>query len=131
MSSPSIFTISSITRLTIPLSGRRLGVYGGLIFTPIVLPWYKLIDRVKLPSRAGSIAAKVALDQLVFAPFAIGLFFTGTSLLEGKSLHSVGEKLDKSWLATLKANWVVFVPFQTINMVSPKEDMEGRLMGCV
>ncbi|KAG8893557.1 Protein required for ethanol metabolism, partial [Tulasnella sp. 417] len=122
----------------------RLGLYGGLIFTPVVVPWYRIIDRVKFASRPASIAAKVALDQCIFAPFAVGLFFTSTTLMEGKTLEDVKAKLQKvsitlaspyfrtkvgdiewgkfylnssqSYTSTVKANWMLFVPFQTINM---------------
>ncbi|KAG8962855.1 Protein required for ethanol metabolism [Tulasnella sp. 419] len=90
---------------------------------------YKLIDRVKLQSKASTIASKVALDQFCFAPLAIGLFFTGTTLLE-RAIPSpsstkvtqepwdeaVSAKLSKSYLTTLQANWLLFIPFQTINM---------------
>ncbi|KAG8920966.1 Protein required for ethanol metabolism [Tulasnella sp. 418] len=107
----------------------RLGLYGGFVFTPVVVPWYKLIDRVKLQSKASTIASKVALDQFCFAPLAIGLFFTGTTLLE-RAIPSpsstkvtqepwdeaVSAKLSKSYLTTLQANWLLFIPFQTINM---------------
>ncbi|KIO24411.1 hypothetical protein M407DRAFT_47674, partial [Tulasnella calospora MUT 4182] len=94
----------------------RLGLYGGLIFTPVVVPWYRIIDKVKFASRPASIAAKVALDQFIFAPFAVGLFFTATTLMEGKSLDDVKAKLHKSYTSTVKANWMLFIPFQTINM---------------
>ncbi|KAG8950139.1 Protein required for ethanol metabolism [Tulasnella sp. 424] len=94
----------------------RLGLYGGLIFTPVVLPWYRVIDRVSFASKPASIAAKVVLDQFLFAPFAVGLFFTSTTLMEGKTLDDVKAKLDKSYVSTVKANWMLFVPFQTINM---------------
>ncbi|KAG8906974.1 Protein required for ethanol metabolism [Tulasnella sp. 403] len=94
----------------------RLGLYGGLIFTPIVVPWYRVIDRVPFASKQASIAAKVILDQFVFAPCAIALFFSCTTLMEGKSIEDVKRKLSKSYVSTLKANWTLFIPFQTINM---------------
>ncbi|KAG8721785.1 Protein required for ethanol metabolism [Ceratobasidium sp. 395] len=58
----------------------------------------------------------VALDQFVFAPFAIALFFGCTTLMEGKSVEDVKRKLDTSYKDTMVANWGLFIPFQTINM---------------
>ncbi|CAE6431126.1 unnamed protein product [Rhizoctonia solani] len=77
----------------------RLSLYGGAVFAPIVVNWYK-----------------VALDQFAFAPIAVGLFFTCTGLMEGKSVEQVKKKLDSSYKDTLIANWTLFIPFQTINM---------------
>ena len=50
---------------------------------------------LRISSRPLSIAAKVALDQFVFAPFAVGLFFSCTTLMEGKGADDVRAKLDK------------------------------------
>ncbi|KAG9094238.1 Protein required for ethanol metabolism [Ceratobasidium sp. 370] len=77
----------------------RLGTYGGAVFAPIVIKWYK-----------------VALDQFAFAPFAIALFFGCTTLMEGKSIEDVRRKLNSSYKDTLVANWGLFIPFQTVNM---------------
>jgi protein Mpv17 len=38
---------------------------------------------------------KVALDQLMFAPAFIGIFYTAQGALEGKSMSEIIEKLKK------------------------------------
>jgi protein Mpv17 len=38
---------------------------------------------------------KVAIDQLVFAPAFIGIFYTAQGALEGKSWSEITEKLNK------------------------------------
>ncbi|KEP47051.1 putative integral membrane protein, Mpv17/pmp22 family protein [Rhizoctonia solani 123E] len=119
----------------------RLSLYGGAIFAPIVVNWYKVrqnaIPRAVavsgregsaprppatlflMPNRTNHIHFRVALDQFAFAPIAVGLFFTCTGLMEGKSIEQVKKKLDASYKETLIANWTLFIPFQTINMFIP------------
>ncbi|KAL5639898.1 hypothetical protein ACGC1H_006460 [Rhizoctonia solani] len=95
----------------------RLSLYGGAIFAPIVVNWCELLDRLPIKSKPALVASRVALDQFAFAPIAVGLFFTCTGLMEGKSIEQVKKKLDSSYKETLIANWTLFIPFQTINMV--------------
>ncbi|CAE6363822.1 unnamed protein product [Rhizoctonia solani] len=94
----------------------RLSLYGGTIFAPIVVNWYKLLDRMPIKSKPALVATRVGLDQFAFAPVAVGLFFSCTGLMEGKSLEQVKQKLNSSYKDTLIANWMLFIPFQTINM---------------
>ncbi|CAE6465136.1 unnamed protein product [Rhizoctonia solani] len=79
----------------------------------------QLLDRLPVKSKPALVASRVALDQFAFAPIAVGLFFTCTGLMEGKSIEQVKKKLDSSYKDTLIANWTLFIPFQTINMVIP------------
>ncbi|KAH7337459.1 sym-1 [Rhizoctonia solani] len=84
----------------------RLSLYGGAVFAPIVVNWYVLLDRIPIKSKPAVVASRVALDQFAFAPIAVGLFFTCTGLMEGKSVEQVKKKLESSYKDTLIANWV-------------------------
>jgi len=73
--------------------------------------------------------ARVACDQLLFAPTFIGVFLSSMAVLEGSSPT---EKLEKSYLPALQTNWMIwpfvqmanfkFVPLQhrvlAVNVVS-------------
>ncbi|CEL53299.1 Protein SYM1 OS=Cryptococcus neoformans var, neoformans serotype D (strain JEC21 / ATCC MYA-565) GN=SYM1 PE=3 SV=1 [Rhizoctonia solani AG-1 IB] len=72
-----------------------------------------------IKSKPALVATRVGLDQFAFAPVAVGLFFSCTGLMEGKSLEQVKQKLNSSYKDTLIANWMLFIPFQTINMFIP------------
>ncbi|KAJ1301253.1 hypothetical protein OPQ81_003661 [Rhizoctonia solani] len=100
----------------------RLSLYGGTIFAPIVVNWYKLLDRMPIKSKPALVASRVVLDQFAFAPIAVGLFFTCTGLMEGKTVEQVKTKLEASYKETLIANWTLFIPFQTINMAVSRRD---------
>ncbi|KAF8472711.1 hypothetical protein BDZ91DRAFT_445755 [Kalaharituber pfeilii] len=92
----------------------RMGFYGGFIFGPMVVHWYRLLERsIKFPGRQNlDIAARVAADQLIFTPVNMVFFFSGMSLMEGGSLS---EKLKTSYTSTLLTNWMVWPVVQLVN----------------
>lgn len=62
--------------------------------------WFgKVLERVPYKGSMG-IAVKVGLDQGFAAPNMLALFFTATTLMEGKSFNDVKEKLSKVSLYT-------------------------------
>lgn len=65
-----------------------------------------------LKSPKATTAARVALDQGVFAPIAVGAFLSSMAVLEG---GSVQDKLDKNYKSALTANWMVWPFVQAVN----------------
>ncbi|ODN82858.1 protein SYM1, variant [Cryptococcus amylolentus CBS 6039] len=94
----------------------RIVVWGGLCFAPAVHVWFNTLARLPIQSKVAGTAARVALDQFAFAPFALTSFFTAMTLMEGKNLEAAKLKWNESFVDTLKANWMLFIPFQAINM---------------
>lgn len=89
--------------------------FGAVVFAPIGDKWYKLL--AKFGNRSTKdILARVAVDQLVFAPFVgIPLYYSVMTLLEGKPVSEVPLKLQKTWLPTVLDNWKVWPAFQCFN----------------
>jgi protein Mpv17 len=56
--------------------------------------------------------ARVALDQLVFAPVGIAVFFSTMAVLEGGDPK---KKLHESWWTALRANWNIWPAVQVVN----------------
>ncbi|KAL9940185.1 hypothetical protein V8E36_000890 [Tilletia maclaganii] len=94
----------------------RLAFYGGVIFSPILIQWFKVLERIQFKSRAATIGAKVAADQFIAAPNIVLLFFSTTTLMAGGSVEDVKAKVRESWWPTLTMSWLVWIPVQTINM---------------
>jgi hypothetical protein len=69
----------------------------------------------KVPG-VGSVATlqRLALDQLVFAPCFIPVFFSFALVLEGKP-EEIPDKLRNDLVTTVLANYAVWVPSQYIN----------------
>lgn len=84
-----------------------------VIFGPAATKWYSILQKyVNVGSHNTTIAARVAADQIVFAPCNMALFLSSMSIMEGSDPK---EKLDKSYLPGLKANWVLWPAVQAVN----------------
>lgn len=58
---------------------------------------------------------RMVVDQALFAPFGLALMFSSLTLLEGGNFADVKEKLDKTYLTALKANYAVWPLVQFVN----------------
>ena len=65
-----------------------------------------------LPNKKLEIGARVAVDQLVFAPTNLFVFLSTMSILEGSSPR---EKLAKTYKSALQGNWMVWPFVQVVN----------------
>lgn len=83
------------------------------VFGPAATTWYKFLAKnVNLKSPNGTILARVALDQGVFAPVFIGVFLSSMATLEG---NPVKEKLDKNYKTALTSNYMLWPFVQAVN----------------
>ncbi|ROW14704.1 hypothetical protein VPNG_03749 [Cytospora leucostoma] len=91
----------------------RMAAYGGAVFGPAATTWFKFLAKnVNLKSNNATIAARVALDQGVFAPCAIAVFLSSMAVLEG---GSVKDKLEKNYTNALSTNYMVWPAAQAVN----------------
>ncbi|ETN38296.1 uncharacterized protein HMPREF1541_06327 [Cyphellophora europaea CBS 101466] len=93
-------------------TARMVG-YGGLVFGPAATKWYQFLQKkINFSSNAATIAARVAADQTIFASTNMGVFLSTMAILEG---GSPAEKLKKSYVSGLTANWMLWPPVQAAN----------------
>jgi len=91
----------------------RMALYGGAIFGPAATTWFKFLQtRVKLPSANGTILARVACDQFIFAPTNLAIFLSTMAMLEGSEPQ---KKLDAAYKPALTKNWMVWPWVQMAN----------------
>ncbi|KAF8247647.1 hypothetical protein K440DRAFT_297100 [Wilcoxina mikolae CBS 423.85] len=92
----------------------RMTFYGGCIFGPAAVGWYKVLERFVVIKRSQNVQmlARVACDQLIFAPVGIAVFFSTMSVLEGGDPK---QKLRESWWTALRANWNIWPAVQVVN----------------
>ncbi|KAI0673299.1 hypothetical protein C8Q78DRAFT_1124225 [Trametes maxima] len=93
----------------------RLAFYGGAIFGPILTKWLQFLERLKFSSPTKGVVYRVYLDQGVFTPMVVGMFFSSMTLLEGKTIQDAKERIHEAYTPTLIRNWGVFIPTQVIN----------------
>jgi len=111
-----------------PLRTARFAVYGFCI-APVVGKWFQFLDRrFPLPAAAvaGKVAAspksaivatlrRVAVDQAIFAPIGIAIFFTAIGFMEGNGTEGIREKFRDAYLPAFIANYKVWPLMQFIN----------------
>ena|SRR3990167_2413902 len=100
----------------------RFGSFGLLIDAPILFWWYRLLD-TKIPSTTSSaVIKKLALDQMLCAPFVYFLFFPFLGILKQHSYEQISEKIRKDFLKTYLFDCALWIPANLINFryISPQ-----------
>ncbi|KAI0599849.1 hypothetical protein F4775DRAFT_548518 [Biscogniauxia sp. FL1348] len=91
----------------------RMFLYGGAVFGPAATTWYGILQRhVVLRNKNAEMLARVAADQLLFAPTFIGVFLSSMAVMEGGSAK---EKLDRSYMPALQTNYLIWPFVQMAN----------------
>ncbi|KPM42177.1 hypothetical protein AK830_g4396 [Neonectria ditissima] len=90
----------------------------GFCMAPVQFKWFRFLERIfpiTKTSAFGPAMKRVAFDQLIFAPFGVGLFFTVMTVAEGGGRRAVSHKLRDMYIPTLKANYIVWPAVQIVN----------------
>lgn len=83
------------------------------IFGPAATAWFGFLQRyVVTNSKAGTIAARVAVDQVFFAPTQLTCFLSSMAIMEGTDPI---KKLRTTFFQCYKANISVWPFVQTVN----------------
>ncbi|ORX96404.1 hypothetical protein K493DRAFT_281961 [Basidiobolus meristosporus CBS 931.73] len=84
----------------------RMLIHGGLIMGPALSFWHPFLERlVKIRQPHIALICRVAIDQAVFAPSVVGMFFISQGLLSGCSLVEVQERLNTGYRTALFNSW--------------------------
>lgn len=91
----------------------RMALYGGFVFGPVATTWFGFLARnVNARNKKVETLARVACDQLLFAPVMIGVFLGSMATMEG---NSPKQRVETTWWPALKANWMLWPFVQVIN----------------
>jgi len=94
----------------------RFVVLGFALVAPVCHVWYaSLMERIP-GSGMKQIASRVVLDQFFFAPLFLPTWMLNLWMLEGKSADYVMKEMPIKVPPTVVANWVLWVPAQTVNL---------------
>lgn len=96
-------------------SARLVGVNCVLV-GPTLTVWYGFLGRVTAGFGTGLLPTikRMAIDQLLFAPPFIALFFLTAATFEGKMMDGP-ERLRKGWASAVLANYSLWPAAQMIN----------------
>lgn len=83
------------------------------IFGPAATAWFGFLQRhVVLNSKAGTVVARVAVDQIFFAPTQLTCFLSSMAIMEGSDPV---EKWRNTFFLSYKASLSVWPLVQTVN----------------
>lgn len=84
-----------------------------VVFGPAATTWFKFLQtKIVLRNKNLEIAARVATDQLVFAPTNLFVFLSSMAIMEGSSPK---DKLGSTYSTALQKNWMVWPAVQAVN----------------
>ncbi|KAI8342270.1 hypothetical protein BC941DRAFT_367852 [Chlamydoabsidia padenii] len=94
----------------------RMIVFGGIVAGPTLSTWYRFLEHnVKATTPFKALVKKVAIDQILFAPVFIGVFFSTQGLFEGKSVDQIKKKLDRGYQTAVINNYKLWPAVQLFN----------------
>ncbi|OLY77988.1 Protein SYM1 [Smittium mucronatum] len=101
----------------------------GTCFAPISFRWYGVLSKV-FPMKPSTtkfrsyklgkegwktVAKRVAADQFVFAPIAVGTFIISMGVMEGKNLSQIKQNLKDRYIITMLAGYLLWPAAQAVN----------------
>ena len=91
----------------------------GFLMAPLQHRWFAFLSHAFpiTKSRSALLPAlqRVAMDQLIFAPIGLGVFFTFMTVAEGGGRRAVLKKFQDVYLPALRANYMVWPAVQILN----------------
>jgi hypothetical protein len=92
----------------------RMGLIGTALVAPVLHVWYGRLGKMIPAQTTVGALQRLALDQLVFGPCFIPVFFATLFALEGR-LDALGPHLRENYLSAVVTNWTMWVPGNFIN----------------
>lgn len=115
---------------------RRLGIFtflGAALLAPVLHVWYGFLGSFVVGGGAIATAKRLFLDQALFGPGFIVVFWAALCTLEGR-IGSLYSQLEDNWFNAVKTNWGLWIPAQIINfgfIPSLYQVLFANCVGCV
>jgi len=99
---------------------KRYGVVGTFVMAPTLYYWYRFLDSKVVGTTVKIVVKKCLIDQFLFTPNLLVLFYVTMSVLERK--RDVFEELRRKFVPTFVVSSCFWLPVQGINfsLVPPR-----------
>ncbi|KAG2433863.1 hypothetical protein HXX76_008217 [Chlamydomonas incerta] len=111
----------------------RLCTETSLVGTPLAHWWFNLLDARILPDDPhcpAAVLSKMLLDQLLFAPLGLALFFVVIKLLEGRP-HDISRSLRTSYVKSLLGGYLLWPAAGLLNFALLPNEYRLLFNNCV
>ncbi|CAM9560292.1 unnamed protein product [Discosporangium mesarthrocarpum] len=92
----------------------RFSFLGAALVGPALHHWYALLEKRVPGTLTPAVARRLALDQFIFSPIFMVVFFSSVMFLDGKTAK-IPDKLRHDFWPTLVSNWGYWMPAQVVN----------------
>ncbi|KAG0592470.1 hypothetical protein KC19_1G254500 [Ceratodon purpureus] len=96
---------------------------GFILVGPTLHTWYLALSKVVTATGFTGAAIRLVLDQFLFSPAFVALFFASLLTLEGRP-KDVVPKLKQDWKPAVIANWKLWIPFQFVNFLFVPQQLQ-------
>jgi len=98
-------------------SVKRYAIMGTFVFPPLLTRWYSWLDG-KFPCTSGAVVSKkLLLDQFIFTPWVVIIFYVGMAWLEGKQGPERWLELQQKGVTTFLLDCIFWLPVQLVNFM--------------
>ncbi|KAH8148691.1 uncharacterized protein LAJ45_07402 [Morchella importuna] len=90
----------------------------GLIMAPVSFSWFEFLSEIfpiTPENRNGPALLRVLLDQVVFSPISLAIFFIYMTLAEGGGKKAIARKFSVAYAPVLKVNYIIWPAVQILN----------------
>ncbi|KAL7274805.1 hypothetical protein RUND412_002280 [Rhizina undulata] len=90
----------------------------GFLMAPPTFRWFSFLAEafpITEDSKTAPALWRVLLDQIVFSPLSLALFFAYMTAAEGGGRRAISRKFDSVFVSTLKSNYVLWPAVQILN----------------
>mmetsp|Transcript_27703 Transcript_27703/g.76236 ORF Transcript_27703/g.76236 Transcript_27703/m.76236 type:complete len:259 (+) Transcript_27703:111-887(+) len=101
-----------------PFDAKRfinLALFGLTYFGPAGHYFYNFLDAQIPGTNSRIVAIKILVDQLIWTPFFLAIFFAYVGVTKGNSLAMVQRKLERDLFAACQASWRVWPLVHAVN----------------
>lgn len=99
----------------------RMTTFGFLLHGTTGHYFYNFLDSKMPGAKPLDVAAKVAIDQTMWAPIFMCMFFTYGGLFDGNP-GGILAKIKQDTFTAVKGSWVTWIPAHTINFAFVPSD---------
>jgi len=98
-------------------SVKRYAIMGTFVFPPLLTRWYSWLDG-RFPCTSGAVVSKkLLLDQFIFTPWVVVIFYVGMAWLEGKQGPERWLELQQKGVTTFLLDCIFWLPVQFMNFM--------------
>jgi len=98
-------------------SVKRYAIMGTFVFPPLLTRWYSWLDG-RFPCTSGAVVSKkLLLDQFIFTPWVVVIFYVGMAWLEGKQGQDRWLELQQKGVTTFLLDCLFWLPVQFMNFM--------------